>query len=137
MGAYFSKGGKKSVYAGYYMHIEPGKSFVAGGVWMPESEPLNKIRQEIDYNILAFKKIIYNKDFVNYFTKLEDTQKLKAMPKGYPKDHPEAALLKLKCYIVSHNFTDAQLTSSDFPTQTKTIFKAMNPLIKFINTALD
>ncbi|RYG31141.1 MAG: DUF2461 domain-containing protein, partial [Chitinophagaceae bacterium] len=35
MGVYFSKGGKKGVQAGYYFHVEPGASFIAGGLWMP------------------------------------------------------------------------------------------------------
>ena len=35
MAGYFNKGGKKSNGAGYYLHIEPGKSFAAGGIWMP------------------------------------------------------------------------------------------------------
>src|SRR5690606_13114364 len=35
---------------GYYLHIEPGASFVGGGYWMPDPEDLKKIRQEIDYN---------------------------------------------------------------------------------------
>jgi uncharacterized protein (TIGR02453 family) len=137
MGAYFAKGGKKSVYAGYYLHVEPGKSFLAGGLWMPQSEQLNKVRQEIDYNALAFKKIIYNKDFVNYFNKLDEKEKLRTIPKGYPKDHPEAELLKLKSYIVSHALSDITLTSKELSKQISAAFKAMNPLIKFINTALD
>ena len=32
MAAYFNKDGKKGIGAGYYLHIEPGKSFAAGGI---------------------------------------------------------------------------------------------------------
>ena len=35
LGASFNRGGKKSVFAGYYFHLEPGKSFAGGGLWMP------------------------------------------------------------------------------------------------------
>ena len=55
MAAYFNKDGKKGL-AGYYMHIEPGKSFIAGGIWMPELPVLAGIRQEIDYNFDDWKK---------------------------------------------------------------------------------
>ena len=58
MGMYFSKGGKKSFYAGYYFHLQPGGSFVAGGLWMPMPPELKKVRQEIDYNWEEFKKIV-------------------------------------------------------------------------------
>jgi uncharacterized protein (TIGR02453 family) len=50
MGASISKGGKKINLAGYYFHCEPGKSFAAGGFYMPMAPELAKIRQEIDYN---------------------------------------------------------------------------------------
>src|ERR1044071_4143311 len=49
MGASLNRGGKKSIYAGYYFHMEPGnKSFVGGGLWMPMPPELKKVRQEID-----------------------------------------------------------------------------------------
>ncbi|HSK12467.1 MAG TPA: DUF2461 domain-containing protein, partial [Phnomibacter sp.] len=35
MSWYIARGGKKSPFAGYYCHIEPGKAFFAGGIWMP------------------------------------------------------------------------------------------------------
>ena len=57
MSAYFNKAGKKGTGAGYYIHIEPGASFIAAGIWMPGTEELSKIRQEIDYNFPEWKKI--------------------------------------------------------------------------------
>ena len=50
LSASFNKGGKKSIYAGYYFHLQPGEnSFVGGGLWRPEPVELKKLRQEIDY----------------------------------------------------------------------------------------
>ena len=60
---YFNRNGKKGNGAGYYLHIESGKSFAAGGIWMPESKDLIKIRQEIDYSFDDWKKIISNPSF--------------------------------------------------------------------------
>ncbi|MGZ5134058.1 MAG: DUF2461 domain-containing protein, partial [Flavitalea sp.] len=48
-GASMDRGGKKSIYAGYYFHLEPGKSFAGGGLWMPMAPEMKKVRQEIDY----------------------------------------------------------------------------------------
>jgi uncharacterized protein (TIGR02453 family) len=67
MGAYFNIGGKKINTAGYYLHVEPGKSFVAGGLYEPEAPMLAKVRQEIDYNLEDWKKILSNKTFQKYF----------------------------------------------------------------------
>src|SRR5215813_10747738 len=62
-GASMDKGGKKSGLAGYYFHLEPGKSFVGGGIWMPQPDALKKVRQEIDYCLDEFKKIITARRF--------------------------------------------------------------------------
>ena len=63
IGAYFNAGGKKSMTAGYYLHIQPGKSFIGGGMYQPEAAALKKVRQEIDYNFDELKKIVGNKKF--------------------------------------------------------------------------
>src|SRR3954462_7481143 len=62
-GAFFSIGGRKFPGAGYYLHTEPGKSFIGGGLWQPEAPLLKAVRQEIDYNYDDFRKIIENKTF--------------------------------------------------------------------------
>src|SRR5450631_3873210 len=41
-----------------YLHIQPGKSMMGGGVWDPPPEMLKRIRQEIDYNNAGLKKIV-------------------------------------------------------------------------------
>ena len=60
-GASMNRGGKKSMYAGYYFHCEPGKSFVGGGLWMPMPPEMKKVRQEIDYNLDEFDSIVTSK----------------------------------------------------------------------------
>src|SRR5580704_12619768 len=62
-GASINRGGKKSLFAGYYFHCEPGESFAGGGLWGPMPPELKKVRQEIDYNFAEFKKILSNKKF--------------------------------------------------------------------------
>ena len=104
---------------------------------MPETDVLKKIRQEIDYNTIAFKKVIFNKDFVKYFKTLSNEDKLANIPKGYAKDHPEAEYLKLKSYIVVYDFTDKEVTSADFISKAADTYKAMVPLVKFLNTCID
>src|SRR6476659_4928251 len=60
---YFNRNGKKGNGAGYYLHVEPGKSFAAGGMWQPEPNELAKIRQEIDYSFDDWTKVIGNTAF--------------------------------------------------------------------------
>ncbi len=70
-GASINRGGKKSIFSGYYFHCEPeGNSFAGGGLWMPAAETLKKVRQEVDYNFDEFKKIINNKKICLFLGKL-------------------------------------------------------------------
>lgn len=135
--AYFCKGGKNSELAGYYIHIEPDANcFVGGGKWMPDGELLKKIRQEIDYNIDEFLQIIENADFKKYFGELEG-DRLKTVPKGYAKDHPHLSLIQLKSFIASSSFTEQEVLSENFDKLVIERFKAMRPLIDFLNQAME
>lgn len=137
MGASINPGGKKDMGAGYYMHIEPGKSFLAGGCYMPQAEMLTKIRQEIDYNTANFKKILNAKDFKTYFKELSQDDKLKTAPKGYPKDHPELNLLQHKHFIVMHPLKDSEVMDKNFPIYAAKVFKSMLPLNQFLRSCID
>lgn len=137
MSALIAPGGKKTFLAGYYLHIEPGASFLAGGMWQPEPAHLNAIRQEIDYNANEFKKIINAKSFKNYFDSLSDEDKLKTVPKGYDKTHPQIELLKHRSFIVSHEMVDKTILSKDFLKESTKIFQAMQPLNFFLRRACD
>lgn len=138
MGAGFSPGGKMIQEPGYYIHIEPGnKSFLAAGLYMPDSANLAKIRQEIDYNAMGFLKILNDKNFKKYFNGLDDFDKVKTAPKGYPKDHPHIALLKNKSFISSHHFTDAEVKDKKFIKMVAEVCKAIRPLNDFLKEAIN
>lgn len=137
MGAGFSPKGKMMQDPGYYIHIEPGnKSFVAAGLYMPDSTNLAKIRQEIDYNSKGFLKILNDKNFKKYFNGLDDFDRVKTAPKGYPKDHPQIELLKNKSFISSHAFTDAQVNDKKFVKKVAEVCKAIKPLNDFLTEAI-
>jgi uncharacterized protein (TIGR02453 family) len=136
MGAGFSANGKMVQEPGYYLHLEPGKSFLAAGIYMPDSANLAKIRQEIDYNAATFLKILSDKKFKRWYKGLDNFDKVKTAPKGYAKDHPHIDLLKHKSYIVSHYFTDQQVADKKFLKHAAEAAKAIKPLNDFLNQAL-
>lgn len=136
MGASFSAGGKNSNVAGYYLHLEGDKSFLAGGKWMPEAPELAAIRQEIDYHTKDFKKIIGAKDFVGFYGSLSNEDSLKTAPKGYPKDHPEIELLKLKSFIAVHDFKAKNVLETGFLKECVNGCKLLMPLNSFLNKAI-
>ena len=138
MAASINSKGKKSMSAGYYLHCEPGKSFIAGGIYMPMPEDLKKIRQEIDYNLDEFKKIIATKKFKTVYTELSagEDMKLSRPPKGYEPGNPAIEFIKLKSFIATTPITDAALTSKDLTKKIVQAFEAIQPLIQFVNRAL-
>ncbi len=138
MSAYFNKAGKKGNGAGYYVHVEPGASFIAAGIWMPAAEDLAKIRQEIDYNFMEWKKMTDNARFKKMFANGMDTSNtLVRPPKGYDEENPAIDFLKLKSFVVRRPFTDGELMSSAFPAELSKSFRELKPLVDFLNRSLD
>jgi uncharacterized protein (TIGR02453 family) len=140
MGMYLSRGGKKSLFSGYYFHLEPGgKSFAAGGLWMPEADVIKKVRQEIDYNWEEFSDIIHHKKFTAMYKALqrEDGMTLSREPKGYEKDNPAIEYIKLKSWVATTPFTDEQLKSDKLAKEIVAAFETLQPLILFLNRAIE
>lgn len=135
MAAYFNKDGKKGLGAGYYMHIEPGKSFIAGGIWMPEPPVLAGIRQEIDYGFDEWKKMVESKAFKKMFAKGLEGESLTRPPKNYDENNPAIEYIKRKSFIVTSTFTDTEIQSKGFTRELTKRFQAMKPLVDFINLA--
>ena len=136
MGAGFSPNGKLVQEPGYYLHIQPGGSFIAGGIYMPDAPNLSKIRQEIDYNGEKLDKLLKDKKFKKWFKGFSEFDKLKTVPKGYAKDHPRLDWLKHKTFIVSHAFTDVEVKDKKFLKQLTEACKAMKPLNEFLKEAI-
>jgi len=137
-GASMDKGGRKSGLAGYYFHLEPGKSFLGGGIWMPQPDYLRKIRQEIDCCLDEFTKILSAKKFKAVYKELyigEDIQ-LTKVPQGFEKDSPAAEYLKFKSWLVLADINDSTLTSKDLLNKTVEAFSVMQPFVKFLNRPL-
>lgn len=138
-GASLNRGGKKSAFAGYYFHCEPGKSFVGGGLWMPMAAEMKKVRQEIDYCYDEFHGIVSAKKFKSIYGVLYtgENMKLSKVPQGFEKDNPAAEYIKLKSWLAMRELTDTELTSKDLTRKTLMAFDILQPLVKFLNRALE
>lgn len=136
MGTYLAKGGRHGGYAGYYLHIEPARSFIGGGLYQPESAVLQRIRQEIDYNADTLYHILAAPLFKKLFGELRG-EKLQRPPQGYQTDHPQIELFKFKSLTVMHHVKDSTLVRANFLNYTLEVFQAMLPLNQFFNAAID
>ncbi|MFS8615514.1 MAG: DUF2461 domain-containing protein [Solitalea sp.] len=136
MGIWLSPSGRNTGGPGYYLHIAPGDSFLAAGLWMPPSDELKAIRQEIDYNGAALKKILGQQPFRSFFKGLDEDHVLKTAPQGYSKDHPDIALLRLKSFTVSHPLQQAVLTRPNAVQSVIEGWRAAYPLNQFLRAAI-
>ncbi|MDQ0593327.1 uncharacterized protein (TIGR02453 family) [Chryseobacterium ginsenosidimutans] len=125
--------GKGSQKGGYYLHIEPGKSFIAGGIYMPESSVLKELRKEISLYGKDFLAILNNTDFKKHFPELDQDDKLKKIPQGFEKEDPMAEYLKLKNFIVVYYLKDEEILDKNAAKNLTKIFKLMKPLNDFLN----
>jgi len=135
-GCFVARGGKKSGYAGYYLHLQPGECFLSGGIYMPPPEHLQAIRQEIYYHPQNYIRIIENKEFKSTFT-LPYYDKLKTAPKGYPKDWEHLELIKNRSYAGGHKIEEHELVAADFLEKAIELFKIIHPFNRYLNKAVD
>ena len=135
-GAGISQKGKNFNGPGYYLHVHSEESFIAGGCWMPESDMLKSIRQEIDYSGNDFRAIVASEKFKNYFGEPDQEYKLKTIPKGYPSDHPDMEYLKLKSFTFTHTLNPKELASPDAAKNVLEGFELLHPFMNFLRNAI-
>ncbi len=127
--------GPESRFCPVYLHIQPGKSMIGGGIWDPPSETLKKIRQEIDYNSMGLKKVIHSKSFLQHFGKISGN-KLARPPKGYEAENPNIEILKFKQLYVQRSFEDDLVLSNHLIPEILKTYKAALPFFHFFDLAM-
>ena len=138
LGIWLSSGAKGLNRSGYYIHLEKDASFIAGGLYCPESEDLKKMRKEIAYFHDDLEAILVEKDFKREFGDFDRNEKdtLKNPPRGYDKEHPAIELLKLKSFESSQKIEFSAAAKKDFVGVMSQKLIALKPLNDFINRAL-
>ena len=120
---------------GYYLHIEPKNTFVAGGFWAPKKEDLLRVRKEIELDAKPLINIINKAAFKKQFGEIQG-EGLKTAPRGFAKDHPDVDLLRMKNYYFTHYFTNQEVHAPDFPKTVAKTFKALIPYFDYMTEVL-
>ena len=138
LGIWLSSGAKGLNRSGYYIHLENGSSFIAGGLYCPEANDLKKMRKEIAYFHEDLEAILNEKEFKKEFNDFDRDEKntLKNPPRGYEKEHPAIHLLKLKSFESSQKINFSSAGTKDFVTTVSKKLILLKPLNDFINRAL-
>ena len=136
MGMWFNTSTQFGNGPGYYIHIEKGKSFIAGGYYQPEASELKKFRKEIAFFHDDLEEIIKDKKFKSVFGDLDRENSLKTSPKDFEKDHPAIEFLKLKSFTATSQLPDNEIADKDFIKKTADKIIALKPLNEFLRRAL-
>lgn len=136
LGIGLSTYGKKSGMAEYYVHIQPGNAFIAGGIYQPDAVQLRKIRREIDVFNEDLVAALNGSDFCRIYGDLSREDVLSRPPKGYSADHKAIEYLKLKRFIAVAPLDDKMFTQPDFVGHLVGQMKPLKPLVEFINRGL-
>ncbi|KAH7161363.1 hypothetical protein EDB81DRAFT_343428 [Dactylonectria macrodidyma] len=151
--AAWSRTGRKGPYACYYIHCEPGSAFIGGGMWAPEWDKLLTLRASIDRRPRAWRRALSDPDFKQTFLpelKPDSKEKavlrafaeankqgaLKKAPSGYPRDHPDIELLRLKTFTVGKKIDDSIFTSEDAQEKIAQILRPLVGFVTFLNNIM-
>ncbi len=112
---------------GGYFHLEPGEVFAGGGLYHPEPAVLVSWRRMVDTEPGVIREAISDPGFVAAYGQLSG-ERLKRLPRGFAKDHPDADLLVLKDLVFSRRLSDADVMSPGLPDLLADLYAAAGPV---------
>ncbi|MFD0991845.1 DUF2461 domain-containing protein [Tenacibaculum geojense] len=127
---------KPTLRGGYYLHLSPNDTFLAGGFWEPNKEDLFRIRKEFEIDASEIRDIIKQPDFIKHFGGVLEGDELKTAPKGFDKTHPDIDLIRKKGYVAIKKFTDSEVFQPDFIDKVDESFKTLRPFFNLMSDIL-
>ena len=121
---------------GFYVHLAPGEVFVGGGLWMPQSEALRRVREAIAAKPGRWERVVATKNFLAHFGGLEG-ESLSRPPRGFDPNHKLIADLKRKSFVATRMASERAAQSPDFVAEVAASFRTLGPMIEFLCVALD
>ena len=141
-GVFLSKGGKKSMHAGYYFHVGTGMGeayphchMIASGNYCFEPRVIKMIREDISFDWEEFKTDVLDAADASFKVAMDGA--LKRVPKEYPADAPYADFMRLKSFSLVTYLDDDFILQSDLVSRVSELFKSVKPFNDFINRAVD
>ncbi len=154
-GALISAKGKKALHGGYYIHLQPGNSFIAAGTYWLPTNILTSCRNEIMANIDEWRDAVESERFQEFFGRAGEGQmadytdsdamapkgfggsNLKKAPKDFPSDYEFLSYLRMKDYCCWHTFDDGFFEGEGWIEPVMEMFRTAKPMVDFINAVVD
>jgi uncharacterized protein (TIGR02453 family) len=133
--AFLSPFGKNGSNAGYYVCLEPGESMFAAGIYTPDDESLLALRRHFaDDDVRPFEALFRAKKLAPYLPLVTDS--LTRSPRGFPKDHPHAALIRARRYMIRREYTDAEITAAGAFATFRAAMRDCAPFVTYLDTII-
>lgn len=126
---------KPALRGGYYIHLEPGNSFLGVGFWGPKPEDLFRIRKELEVDAEELRQIMADPGFQKYWGGMKG-EEVKTAPKGFNKEHPNIDLIKKKQYTFLKRFKDEEVFDKNFTTLIDKYFQQIRPYFDYMSSVL-
>ena len=118
----------------FYLHIEPGNSFVGGGLWHPQTAALRKIRDYLIANPVSWKAVCTQAEKRGF---VWGGESLLRAPRGYEPDHELIEHLKRKDFVLSRELSDDEVLSDQFGRTIIAAFDQVAPLVDWLCDAVE
>jgi uncharacterized protein (TIGR02453 family) len=129
------RGGTSHGTGGFYCAVSHKEVAVGGGIYMPDPETLAALRHHIAEHHDELRRILRGKTLRTLLGELHGEQ-LTRVPKGFPKDHDAADLLRFKRFIFYVELPPQLATSRDLEPEIVKRFRAMTPFLRFLTAAV-
>ena len=126
---------KPDLRGGYYLHLEPNKTFIAAGFWNPNKDDITRIRNEFINDADEFRTIIESKSINSIWGSMRG-EVLKSAPRGFSRNETNIDLIKMKQYIFIKEYRDKNLYSDNILVQFSESFKTIRPFFNYMSDIL-
>ncbi|MCG2420363.1 DUF2461 domain-containing protein [Aequorivita sp. F47161] len=121
---------------GYYLRLEPGNSYMAGGFFSPKPADLLRIRKEFEMDSSEIREILNQKDFKEAFGDFSRGNAVKTAPKGFNRTDVNIDLIKLKNFVVKHHFSDDEVFAPEFSENVLHYYLLLRPFFNYMSDIL-
>jgi uncharacterized protein (TIGR02453 family) len=121
--------------AGLYFQVSSDEVWIGGGMYAPQTSQLQLVREHIAASFSRLRTIIESPGFRRAIGSL-DGERLKRVPRGFPKEHEAAEYLKFRQFLAGRQLPAAVATSPMFYSTLLNVFRQVAPLIRFLNEPL-
>ena len=118
----------------FYLHLQPGASFIGAGLWHPETHTQRRIRQFIFDNPGAWARVAHDKKLLQRFDMASDNMLVRPPP-GFPADFAYIDDLRHRNFAFVAGLSDDEVTSVGLRRRIEKDFVRLAPFVDYLCAA--